>query len=388
MIDFLIVEDSESKRKNICNLLSEINKDFDITHADNVEDAVEKIKKRSFSFVVLDIQIPNTSVDKDKNPQGGVELLKWIKHKQKTGVLNPPKNILVLTEYEDLLNKYSETNKSYRVFTYLYDSACSFWKKQVRDHIEEYILTKSSNIDAMPNNKVVYSVHGINTHGEWQKDFARYIDDTQGSYIHVLYDYLYYPVTSFLCPHLRTGEVDRLVADLIMTAKKYPNATVQLVGHSFGTYLIAQALDKLSVENAPKFDKIILNGSVLKSKFNWSKIVEKHGISKIINNCSLQDRALLASQTVAIGLGMAGREGFKGKLTDIIENRYYNGGHSACLNDTQFEEWFTFFERGEIQQHNYRPTVNLYIFIKNTGISILPIFVPVALLLLLWVIIS
>ncbi|ACH65287.1 response regulator receiver protein [Aliivibrio fischeri MJ11] len=384
MIDFLIVEDSTSKRENICSLLSEINKDFDITYVDNFEDAVEKIKKRSFSFVVLDIQIPNTSIDQNKNSQGGVELLKWIKHKQKSGVLSPPKNILVLTEYEDLLNKYSETNKSYRVFTYLYDSTCSSWRNQVREHIEEYILTTSSNIDSMPNNKVVYSVHGINTHGEWQKDFGRYIDGTQFSYIHVPYDYLYYPLTSFLCPHLRTEEVDRLVEDLIMTAKKYPNATVQLVGHSFGTYLIAEALAKLPVENAPKFDKIVLNGSVLKSNFNWSKIVEKHGISKIINNCSLQDKALLASQSVAIGLGMAGREGFKGKLTNIIENRYYKGGHSACLNKTQFEEWFTFFEQNEIQPHDHRSTVNLPILLKNTGIAILPICVPIILFLLFW----
>jgi CheY-like chemotaxis protein len=385
MIDFLIVEDSNEKLIKIRDLLLSINSNFHIQHVGNCDDAMQEMLKRRYAFVILDIQIPNTQNDNVKNPEGGVELLRWIKHKQKRKKISPPKNIIVLTEYPNLKDKYTDENQGYRVFTYLYSSSDLTWKTKITDYVEEYQLTTSDKTLPKNDTKIVFSVHGINTYGEWQDNFDQYIKTNQCEYTHLLYDYQYFPVTSFLYPPRRHIEVERLTREFQLIARTYPNAKVQLVGHSFGTYLIAEALRKIPNELAPTFDKIVLNGSVLKSGYNWSDIVTKHGITKIVNNCALNDKALLASQALAVGLGMAGREGFKGSLAGIMSNRFYKGGHSACLSTDQFLEWFNLFEHSEITQADYRGKVKTSTAIKNTLITLMPMLIPISTLaLLLW----
>lgn len=384
MIDFLVVEDSFEKFESIKELILSINKDFYIEHVENSDSAMQKMLKRSYAFVILDIQIPNTENEKAKNPEGGVELLRWVKHKQKRKKINPPKNVIVLTEYSQLRDKYTEENQGYRVFTYLYSSSDITWKAKIIDYVEEYQLATYDKTLPNKDSKIVFSVHGINTHGEWQKEFDQYIKENISEYKHLLYDYQYFPVTSFLYPPRRKIEVERLTREFQLIARKYPNAKVQLVGHSFGTYLIAEALKNIPNEHSPTFDKVVLNGSVLKSGYNWSEIVTKHGISKIVNNCALNDKALLASQSLAIGLGMAGREGFKGSLTDIMINRFYKGGHSACLSTEQFIQWFELFEHSNILKADHRGEVTATTTIKNTLITLLPAIFPISIITLLF----
>ncbi|WP_130196606.1 alpha/beta hydrolase, partial [Vibrio vulnificus] len=369
----------------IKEVILSINQDFYIKHVENSDDAMQQMLKRSYAFVILDIQIPNTAIDKAKNPEGGVELLRWIKHKQKRKKITPPKNIIVLTEYSQLRDKYNEENQGYRVFTYLYSPSDITWKAKLIEYVEEYQLTTYDKTLPNSDSKVVFSVHGINTHGEWQKEFDKYIKKNRKEYTHLLYDYQYFPVTSFLYPPRRKVEVERLIREFRLIARKYPNAKVQLVGHSFGTYLIAEALKKIPNEHSPNFDKVVLNGSVLKSGYNWSEIVTKHGITKIVNNCALNDKALLASQLLAIGLGMGGREGFKGSLTDIMINRFYKGGHSVCLSTEQFNQWFELFEHSNVLKVDKRGKVTAITTIKNTLVNLMPtIFILPIVALIFW----
>ncbi|WP_219600052.1 alpha/beta hydrolase, partial [Vibrio parahaemolyticus] len=214
---------------------------------------------------------------------------------------------------------------------------------------------------------IVYSVHGINTNGEWQDSFDTYLKEkTEVSISHFPYKYQYYPIYSFLIPMLRRNEVRRMINELKYCARKAPNSTVHLVGHSFGTYVICEALKEIPLENSPKIGNLILVNSVLKSGYDFSQIVSKHKIDKILCECAINDRILIMSQVFAMGLGMGGRMGFKGVLYKTIHNRFFKGGHSDLFSATKFSDWFNIIMNKEIVYTDERSKVNIVCAVKQS----------------------
>ncbi|RBW66049.1 hypothetical protein DS893_06325 [Vibrionales bacterium C3R12] len=374
MIDFLIVEDSCEKYDNICKVIRTIQADFDIKRAENVADAITLVKKRKFSFLIVDIQLPDSqSENSEVNSNAGLELIKWIKHSQKRKKCLPPDNILILSQYSELIEKHSSDFTRTRVFSYLYSREDCKWESDVKDCIEEYILKKTDNIKKSDEENIIYSVHGINTYGEWQDELSQFIKSKfDGLFNHIPYKYQYFPIYSFLNPFLRKREVKRLIKDLEHCARRAPNATVHLVGHSFGTHVICEALDKITVELSPKIGNVVLVNSVIKSGYDWSNIVKKHGINKIVNECGINDRVLILSQMTAFGLGMAGRTGFKGKLYDTLTNRYFKGGHSSLFTDQHFQDWCTVLASDTIKNIDERGKVTKLDAFKNSLIIASP----------------
>jgi hypothetical protein len=341
MIDFLVVEDTDTKYTDIEILIKSIRADFHIKRVDNVSDAITEIKGRQYSFVIVDIQLPNEKNTTDINSNAGIELIRWIKHNQKKKKCKPPENILVISQFKDLIEEHHKNMSQTQVFSYLYDIQDEEWKTNIRDCVEEFMLKKEVTVSKCDDELVVYSVHGINTHGEWQESFNNFISKKKNVTInHLPYKYQYFPVYSFLIPFLRSGEVNRMISDLEHCAKKAPNSTVHLVGHSFGTYVICEALKKIPLENSPKIGNLILVNSVLKSSYNFTEIVTKHKIEKILCECAINDSILIMSQTFALGLGMGGRMGFKGQLYKTISSRFFKGGHSDLFDSTRFTDWF------------------------------------------------
>ncbi|MBE3681427.1 hypothetical protein HJ199_18395 [Vibrio parahaemolyticus] len=83
MIDFLVVEDSDNKYLDIENVIKSVRPDFHIKRVDNVSDAIEEIKGRQYSFVIVDLQLPNERDNINVNANGGIELIRWVKFNQK-----------------------------------------------------------------------------------------------------------------------------------------------------------------------------------------------------------------------------------------------------------------------------------------------------------------
>ena len=172
MIDFLIVEDSDTKYRDIERLVKSIRPGFYIKRVDNIGDAIVQLKKRQYSFVLVDIQLPNKKESFPAvNSNAGIELIQWIKHNQKRGKCLPPENILVLSEHKHLIEEHSSNISKTRVFSYLYDSQSEDWELCVKDCIEEFLITKDAFVTKSNDEAVIYSVHGINTNGEWQSEF-------------------------------------------------------------------------------------------------------------------------------------------------------------------------------------------------------------------------
>lgn len=390
MIDFLIVEDDDNKYEDVCSLVTSVRSGFYIERADNVKDAINLIKKRKFSFVVVDMQLPNDKANLDKNSNAGLELIRWIKHNQRKKKCLPPDNILILSKYQELIEKHNQDFNETRVFSYLYGKEINDWKNQIRSCIEEHLLRTEDNIDKSNEEVILYSVHGINTNGEWQEDLDRFIS-CQGkvnNLSHQAYKYQYYPIYSFLIPPLRRKEVKRLITDLEFCARRAPNATVHLIGHSFGTYVICKALEMLPFEKSPKIGNIILVNSVLKSGYDFSKIVRKYRIKKIVCECALNDRVLILSQILAFGLGMAGRVGFKGRLYKTILNRYFNGGHSDLFHSSSYTDWLSVINDLPIEEIDHREKITAMTAAKNSLLICSPYLIFAGVVFAMWTLFS
>lgn len=360
MIDFLVVEDSDSKYRDIEEFIKSVRSEFYITRVDNVTDAISEIKRRQYSFVLVDLQLPNEKNNKQVNANAGIDLIRWIKHNQRRKKCNPPENILVLSQYKHLIDEHSLDISKTRVFSYLYDTLDDSWKVSVKDYIEEFMLTKELVVSKSSDELIVYSVHGINTNGEWQNSFDEYLNDQKEVVVsHFPYKYQYYPIYSFLLPPLRTNEVKRMISDLEYCARRAPNSVVHLVGHSFGTYVICEALKKIPQENCPKIGNLILINSVLKSSYDFSHIVSKHKIENINCECAINDRILVLSQIFALGLGMGGRMGFKGGLYKTVQNRFFKGGHSDLFCSTKFSDWLNIIRNKDVNIIDEREKIGL-----------------------------
>lgn len=376
MINFLIVEDNDNKYHDVLNTIKEINQEFYIERSISVSCAISKMKKIKYSFVIIDIQLPNTDTENSINSKAGLDLIQWIKHNQKNKKCLPPENILILSEYNELIKKYNQDFINTRVFSYLYNIN-SNWKKGVSDSIDEYIIKISDKIEKTDEEIIVYSVHGINTNGEWQCQLDNYLSNKKNIKLsHEAYKYQYYPIYSFLIPRQRKKEVDRLIIDLEYCARRAPNSTIHLIGHSFGTYIVCEALKNISMVTSPKFGNIILVNSVLKSNYNFIDIITKHGIKKIISECGINDKILILSQMFAIKLGMAGRIGFKGGLYNTICNRYFIGGHSSILNENRFNDWLKIIENQPIENIDQRKPIGNITSLKNSFLIVSPFVIP------------
>jgi WD40 repeat protein len=178
------------------------------------------------------------------------------------------------------------------------------------------------------NEHLVVTVHGIRTYGQWQSRLKDLLEQTEPGIIVRNAKYGYISILAFIFPPTRWLVTRRFRRQLLGVIKSNAWTRVDLVGHSFGTHMLAWALHGIAKEQTPRIHILILAGSVLKSNFRWDQFI---GISvkRLINECGTRDGILLLNQIVVPFTGMAGRIGFNGMTGDNFQNRYYQFGHSG-----------------------------------------------------------
>ena len=201
MIDFLVIEDNDPKFKQIDSLLKNKVKSVFVNRVKSVDLGIEQLKTRQYSFVIVDLNLPLMENEKAVT-NGGIKLLKWIKKNQRKGKCKVPSNIIGLTEYPDLIEKFSSELNSCRVFAYEYKLNDEGWKNQLIECIEEFSLKLDQEMVKIATKKIIYSVHGIETNGEWQNELASNLNLGSDEYIHISHAYNFFPVLSFLIPPL------------------------------------------------------------------------------------------------------------------------------------------------------------------------------------------
>jgi pimeloyl-ACP methyl ester carboxylesterase len=174
---------------------------------------------------------------------------------------------------------------------------------------------------------LVVLLHGIQTEAAWQELVANVLRRT-GVVEVVPIKYGYFDLLRFIGPGpLRIGPIVRVHRELRDIRKKYPNARLSVIAHSFGTYAICAILEDFG---DLVLDRLILCGSVVKEDFRWDRIREqvRH---KVVNECGATDIWPRLAAAASKGYGASGTRGFGAWA---VRDRFHPGSHSDYFTES------------------------------------------------------
>ena len=205
---------------------------------------------------------------------------------------------------------------------------------------------------------LVITVHGIRTYGDWQDDLKKLLEAAEPGIVVRMYRYGFFSSLAFLIPPMRwlVGRQFRRFFEQEINAAP-EGARIDLVAHSFGTYLAAGALRHIPPRK--KIHTVIFAGSVLSPSFPWYRYLQSGAVGRVINECGWNDSVLVLCQSTALLMGMAGRIGFHGMVGESFTNRYYLGGHGLYFDREQRfmrDAWLPLLVgTGPVLAHDERP---------------------------------
>jgi pimeloyl-ACP methyl ester carboxylesterase len=193
--------------------------------------------------------------------------------------------------------------------------------------------------------KIVVTLHGIRTRGQWQKQVTPYL--ARHGLIPYHLDYGFLGVLSFVLPWTRANRVQWLRDELRDLMDRTGAKRVSVIAHSFGTWL---ALEALEAENGNlRFDRVVLTGSIVRRDFPWEQTIRrKRWAQAVRNERAAGDWVVRAAELFARLAGpIAPRAGASGALgfdaaSDVVQQHTVAGGHSEVLNISNYEKWARF----------------------------------------------
>lgn len=204
---------------------------------------------------------------------------------------------------------------------------------------------------------VVFVIHGIRDLGYWTHKIARRAKAlAKGKHLVVgteTSSYGYFPMLSFLLPSRRRDKVEWLMDQYAEAKALYPRADFSFVGHSNGTYLLAKALKEYP---CCYFKHVVFAGSVVRTDYEWTGFLKQGRVQKVLNYVATRDWvvAFFPKALEKLGwqdLGGAGHDGFAAPAErdepQPYQIRYVCGGHSAALNEENWDAIATFILQGE-----------------------------------------
>jgi pimeloyl-ACP methyl ester carboxylesterase len=182
--------------------------------------------------------------------------------------------------------------------------------------------------DTLP---IVVMLHGIRSNPwAWQGGIARELEGAGIPSDHVVRpNYGYFTLLDFIRRHSRDAEIPTVLDELVQARARYPNAPINVVAHSFGTYILGHAL---LATPAFRADRVFLVGSMLPEGFSWDEINRRGQANKIYSISGNKDLPVsLASAAVSgVPFNNVGAGGFRGFMgTSVVRCNYVDGGHSA-----------------------------------------------------------
>src|SRR4051812_44518347 len=118
-----------------------------------------------------------------------------------------------------------------------------------------------SPVQPSPQRQVtVLSLHGIRTRGVWQKQLTSILEDA--GLRHEPLDYGFFKAIQLLSSRSRRRQTEWFRDEYTRACKRH--TTLSIVAHSFGTYLVATAMERFP---EIKFDRVILCGSIVRRNF-------------------------------------------------------------------------------------------------------------------------
>jgi Alpha/beta hydrolase family len=225
----------------------------------------------------------------------------------------------------------------------------------------DWLAAERRDIDEDPSiDHVIFIIHGIRDFGFWSHKIGRQIRRLAGQQsahspqsasqdVEIINSsYGYFPILPFLLPSIRQEKVEWLLDKYVEAKRRFPNATkISYIGHSNGTYLLARAL-----EICPKIDfyRVLFAGSVVRRKYRWGQYLDER-VAGVLNLVATGDWVVAVVPKGVqpfrmFDLGSAGHDGFSDKAVDQI--RYINGGHSAGIRETLWDDAADYVLTGKV----------------------------------------
>jgi len=207
--------------------------------------------------------------------------------------------------------------------------------------------------------KVLISLHGIRTRGEWQKELCPVVSGAGWKYYPLDYDWFH--VHQLAIPFYHGPKIDWFRRRYGEICAQNPSAVPSIIVHSFGSLILTKALLQ---SKGLKFDRVILTGAIAQRVFSWDDFIERGQISSVLNLVGKNDIwPLVASLMFWIKAGSSGRRGFIGQkmIKEVVGDYGHCGAH---FNDIYTAEVLPFLEDSTIKSNapkeNYLTHVNPY----------------------------
>jgi len=197
------------------------------------------------------------------------------------------------------------------------------------------------------SSKIVFTLHGIRTHASWQRTFAQ-VAAVSGWHCRLdRWNFGYFSLLQFLLPRQRRTRVEwfrRTYHDEVndRDLQLDDNHPPCIVAHSFGTYILGNAL--LSYDYL-RFNKIILCGSILPTNFPWHELIDRGQVQAVRNEYGTRDIWTGIVRWFVRGAGASGIHGFtctherlEQKKLPYSHSEYFETGHMK-------HNWIAFLDR-------------------------------------------
>ena len=205
--------------------------------------------------------------------------------------------------------------------------------------------------------KIVVTLHGIRTHGRWQKEVTPYL--ARHGLVPYHLDYGWFGVLSFLLPWARARRVQWLRDELRDLVDRTGARRISVIAHSFGTWL---ALAALEAENGGlRYDRMVLTGSIVRRDYPWDSVIRRRGwVRAVRHERARGDRVVRLAAAfarlagpLAPRAGASGAEGFIAPPPEVRETTVA-GGHSEVLNIANYDRWARFIAYPQLPADHLR----------------------------------
>lgn len=193
--------------------------------------------------------------------------------------------------------------------------------------------------------KIVVTIHGIRSNGEWQKRITPYLASHNLITYHI--DYGFFSAFKFFFRRSRDKQVQKIREELRKLTEHSKASRISIIAHSYGTYIATEILDKDN--GLLKYDRVVLTGSIIKLDYDWKTKHDNGLVMAIRNERTSSDLPVRIASFVSSKLslisglkaGPSGSVKFDQDLPYLIDHEIA-GGHSERHNTLDFERWARF----------------------------------------------
>lgn len=220
-----------------------------------------------------------------------------------------------------------------------------------------------------PNKRLVITLHGIRTFAPWQKDLSDELG--KAGFNTKSLQYGYFSSLKLIWPSRRRKQIEWFREQYTHIINEYPGITPSIIAHSFGTYMVARALE---IFDGIRFDHVILCGSIIPQDFSWQELFDDGQVRRVLNECARKDIVVKAAPFFIQDAGASGAYGFT--LQDdnrLCQRTIRKFGHSDYLYVLNFKEvWIPFLKGGNQPRDRLStPPFNWRIWISKTILLLL-----------------